>query len=78
MLTLTDGNVAQIGAITIISAISMTCLRREWYSNRRYERPLRQKAMLLLRNDWLSCSIGAVLRSPRCLRPWVLPRSECG
>src|SRR5712672_2029726 len=27
MLTLTDGNVAQIGDITIISAISMTCWR---------------------------------------------------
>jgi hypothetical protein len=29
MLTLTDGNVAQIGDITIISVISMTCWRRE-------------------------------------------------
>ncbi len=27
MLTLTDGNVAQFGAVTIISAISMTCWR---------------------------------------------------
>ena len=26
--------------------------------------PVTTKAMLLLRNDWLSCSIGAVLRSP--------------
>src|SRR2546421_1788655 len=39
MLTLTDGNVAQIGDITIISAISMTCWRREWDSNPRYGFP---------------------------------------
>jgi hypothetical protein len=36
MLTLTDGNVAQIGASTIISVISMTCWRTKGDSNWRY------------------------------------------
>src|SRR6267154_4763892 len=39
METLTVGNVAQIDDITILSAISMTCWRREWDSNPRYGFP---------------------------------------
>jgi hypothetical protein len=62
MLTLTDGNVAQIGDITIIAAISMTCWRREWDSNPRYGRQdFGPFSDYLLRNDWLSSLIGALL-----------------
>src|SRR5213082_3624476 len=39
METLTVGNVAQIDAVPILSAISMTCWRREWDSNPRYSFP---------------------------------------
>ena len=39
METLTVGNVAQIDDNTILSAISITCWRREWDSNPRYGFP---------------------------------------
>ncbi len=62
METLTVGNVAQIDDITIFYAISMTCWRREWDSNPRYgSRDFGPSGDHLLRNDWLSSSIGALL-----------------
>src|SRR5216683_4897164 len=53
MLTLTDGNVAQIGDVTILPAISMTCWRTKWDSNWRYNS---ENISLRCRPNFRSCA----------------------